>query len=177
MLPSLQAHFDALEERRQALVAELEGCAPEQLSFRQAPEAWSLGEVAHHLLLVEQGVLQVLSDERRQHPGRRTILNRIGSVAVRVVFALGIRVKVPIRSVVPTGDVPLNEVKQQWNDTRAGIRVYLEGVASPTLRQPLLRHPVSGPMDVSQGLVFLRRHFDHHLRQVARMRRSAAFPR
>ncbi len=177
MLPSLQSAFDALEQRRQSLLGELEHCTPEQRSFQPARGAWSLAEVTHHLLLVEQGVLGVLADRGRASPGRRRIRDRIGSVAVRVVFALGIRVKVPVRGVRPKAGVPLEEVRQQWDDTRAALSVYLESITEAALRQPVLRHPVSGPMDVLQGLVFLTRHFDHHLRQVERIRRAAAFPR
>ncbi len=176
MLPSLQSQFDALEHRRHNLLAELERHTPEQRSFQPEPGAWSLAEVAHHLLLVEQGVLRVLSDAERAPPGPRRIRDWIGSAAARLVFALGIRVKVPVRGVRPKAGVPLEEIRQQWDDTRAAVAGYLEGTTEATLRRPVLRHPVSGPMDVLQGLIFLTRHFDHHLRQVARIRRAAAFP-
>ncbi len=177
MLPTLQAHFDALEKRRQDFLTALERCTPEQRSFQPEAGEWSLGEVAHHLLLVEQGVLGVLADGGRAPTGRRRIRDWIGSAAVRLVFALGIRVKVPVRGVRPKAGVPLEEVRRQWDDTRAALVVYLESITESALRKPVLRHPISGPMDVLQGLVFLGRHFDHHLRQARRIRRAAAFPR
>ena len=177
MLSALQVHFDGLEQRRHALLAELERCTPEQRSFRSEEGVWSLGEVAHHLLLVEQGILGVLFDGGRAPPVSRGVRDRIGRAAVRLVFALGIRVKVPVRGVRPKGNVSLEEIRWQWDDTRAALAGYLEGITEATLRRPILGHPIAGPMDVLQGLVFLTQHFDHHLRQIARIRRATAFPK
>jgi hypothetical protein len=34
------------------------------------------------------------------------------------------------------------------------------------------RHPVAGPLDTASSLDFVRTHFDHHLRQIARIEKS-----
>ena len=177
MLPALQGHFQAMEDRRHQLLNELERCTASQRVFQPAPDAWSLGGVAHHLMLVEQATLQVLNNRRRAEPMRRRLRHVVGSVLVRLVFALGIRVKVPFRGIEPRPDVPLPELKQQWEQVRREMAAYLDGITEDALYPPVLAHPIGGPMNIPQGLDFLVRHFDHHLRQVARIRRAPAFPR
>ena len=176
MHPDLQSRFDALEERRHHLLAQIDGYSPEQQAFRPAPHAWAIRDVAHHLLLVEQGVLRALSSHQRPDPGRRTVRDRVGALLVRLVFALGIRVKMPIKGLQPQGDPPLDEIRRQWQQARVAMAAFLEQVDSAQLRQSLLRHPVAGPLDLLQGLDFLGQHFDHHLRQIRRIRSAAGFP-
>ena len=177
MLAALQGHFQALEDRRHQLLAELERCTAAQRVFQPAPDAWSLVGVAHHLVLVEQGTLQALSNRRRAAPMRRRLRHVAGSALVRLVFALGIRVRVPFRGIEPRPDLPLPELKQQWEQVRSAMAAYLDGITEEALHEPVLAHPIGGPMSIPQGLDFLVRHFDHHLRQVARTRRAPAFPR
>ena len=177
MLPALQGHFQALEDRRHQLLAELERCTTAQQVFQPAPDAWSLAGVAHHLVLVDQSTLQALSNGRRTGSMRRKLRHRVGSALVRLVFALGIRVKVPFRGIEPRPNVPLPELKQQWEEVRTAMAAYLDGITEDALHEPVLAHPIGGPMNIPQGLDFLVHHFDHHLRQVARIRRASAFPR
>ena len=177
MLPALQGHFQALEDRRHQLLAELDRCTAAQRVFQPASDAWSLAGVAHHLLLVEQSTLQFLSSPQRAAPTRRRLRHLVGLPLVRLVFALGIRVKVPIRGIKPRPDLPLPELKQQWEEVRTAMAAYLDGITGDALQEPVLAHPIGGPMNIPQGLDFLVRHFDHHLRQVARIRSAPAFPR
>ena len=37
-------------------------------------------------------------------------------------------------------------------------------------------HPVAGPLNLSEGLMFMNRHLGHHLRQLDRIRRHPNFP-
>lgn len=176
MHPQLRHRFDALQHRRGELLAELQALRPEQRSFRPAPDAWSAQQVAEHLLLVEQGVLRAVAVPGREEMEPRTVRNRIGALLVRVVFMAGIRVRVPVRGIQPGGTLALEEIAAQWNAARAEMARFLEGVAPGDLNRALLRHPVAGPMDLRRGLDFLAQHWDHHLRQIRRIRRSARFP-
>ncbi len=53
---------------------------------------------------------------------------------------------------------------------------FLEQADESDLRRPAFKHPVAGPLDLSEAMLFLVRHFDHHLRQAGRIRRSPTFP-
>lgn len=176
MHPELRDRFEALEARRHRLVADLDRYTPEQQTFRPSPGAWSVRDVAEHLLRVEQGVLQAASGPQRPDPGRRTLRHAMGALLVRLVFALGIRVRMPVRGIQPRGQLSLAELVRQWDEARAEMAGFLRSIAPDQVRQPLLRHPVAGPLDLAGGLDFLARHWDHHLRQIRRIRRAPGFP-
>lgn len=176
MLPTLQARFDALEERRRALLDELRGGAPAQLRFRPSPDAWSPLAVAHHLVRVEQEVLRSLRDPAQAHPRSPGVRDRVGALVVWAVFRLGVRVRVPVRGVRPDPEPSLNQVERGWSETRPALRAYLAGVGEADRSAAVFRHPIGGPLTAEETLRFLTRHWDHHLRQLRRIRAAPGFP-
>lgn len=176
MLSELQTQFDALEQRRHRLLSELARLGEAQLSFRPAPGAWSLLEVVHHLLLVDQAILRAAAHRPVQGRMRRSVRQRIGYAAVWLVLKLGVRVKIPVRSVAPQVGVSLGELREQWGDTRMALQARLNSITERTMRHALGRHPIAGPLNAVQTLLFLTRHFDHHARQINRIQGAAGFP-
>lgn len=178
MLPKLQVHFDELERKRQLLFTELTRLSEEQLRFQPAAGKWSLLEVVHHLLLVERLVVSSAADRPARGRGRerRSIKARIGYAAVCMVLGLGVRVKVPLRSVVPETGASLGELEEEWDRTRVDLRACLDGISERTMGHTLVRHPIGGPLNAVRTVSFLTRHFDHHGRQVKRIQRAAGFP-
>ncbi len=176
MLAAPRKRFASLERRRQALLAELETLGDAALSFRPALGAWSLLEVVHHLVLVEQGILQPVQDGPDQPRTRRNLRERVGCTAVWLVFKLGLRVKIPTKRVRPQPGLGLSRLEQEWAASRTSLEAYLDSTPASLPSEMMFRHPIGGPMNVEQTLLFLTRHFDHHRRQISRIRRSGAFP-
>lgn len=177
MLASLQPSFDAIEERRQRLCAELVALPPEPLAFRPAPGAWSLPEVAQHLSLVDARVTRVLTERRVTGVPRRTVRDvLIRARLLDAFFLTGIRVKMPVKGVAPDSAVPLERTVALWAEARATLKAYLDQIHDTGSRVIVYRHPVGGFMDIFDTLKFIRRHHDHHLRQVARIRAAPGFP-
>ena len=177
MLPELQTRFDALEERKQMLLEELHGLEGTQLTFHPAPDAWSLLQVADHLARVEAAVVQEIRHRRSKPHARKHFRDRIGAGIVRLIFALGVRVKMPIPQIAPGNDLPVEQTEQRWKETRQVLRQLMDEVTPATRERPAMRHPVGGPLTAAETLRFVTRHFDHHLRQIRRIRSSPAFPR
>ncbi len=176
MLAAPRTRFAALERRRQALLGELETLGDAASSFRPALGTWSILEVVHHLVLVEQGILRAAHDGPGQPRRRRNLRERIGYAGVWLVFKLGLRVKIPTSRVRPQPGLPLSRLKREWADARTSLEVYLDSTPASKLSETMFRHPIAGPMNVEQSLLFVTRHFDHHRRQISRIRRSGAFP-
>jgi len=176
MLTAPGTRFAALERRRHALLAELETLGDSALSFRPAPGAWSILEVVHHLVLVEQGILRPAHDGPAQLRRRRNFRERVGCAAVWLVFKLGLRVKIPTKRVRPQPGLNLSRLEQEWAASRTSLEAYLDSTPASMPSETMFRHPIGGPMNVEQTLLFLTRPFDHHRRQISRIRRSGAFP-
>jgi hypothetical protein len=175
MLPALQSRFDAIEDRRKAFLARLGNMDAAELGYRPRPSAWSLLQVAQHLVLLEQLVLKTATRDPR--PGvRRRWWHRIGGWMVAFVFRFGLRVPAPTRMVVPIDQKPLGETAAEWSELRAKLAAFLETCTPERAKALGFRHPLSGPQDVYGALDFLAGHHDHHLRQVARIQNSANWP-
>lgn len=176
MLAPVQEIWDGLESRRERLLAELRPLAEEQLAYRPRSGAWSLQEVAQHVMLTERVTVEAMVRHRGKRSGRRRFRQRIGYALVWAVLRLGLRARNPVRMVAPERDVKLAEVEREWLEVRRELRGFLAGLGEEGMRQAALKHPIAGPLDVREALDFLMLHFDHHLRQVKRIFGARGFP-
>ena len=172
LLPELQDRFDAIEDQRHALIARLQTADESLLQHHPAPGSWSILQVVEHLLLVEQLVVKTMKRATRPIVRRRW-WHRVGGWMVAFVFRHGFRVPAPSRKVVPVADTPLDVSSQNWDALRMELRSFLDATTPDSARLLGFRHPVSGPLDIPSTLDFIREHFDHHLRQIARIESSA----
>ena len=167
MLSSLEQSFKALEASKSALLNRLSGLSADCINQRPNPGAWSLAEIAQHLMLVEEEALRQFKAATPTND-RQTIRDRAGRLMVHFVFRRGIRVKAPFRSVIPDSAKSLQEIRTSWNEVRSVLRAHLDSIQPDGLEALLFRHPVAGRMNVRQTLKLLELHFKHHLRQVDR---------
>ena len=176
MLPQLSRHWDALEARRQALLADLAATSPAALAFRPAPDAWSLEDVAQHLWLVERGAVHILTTRIAKPPLKRDLLSPFKVLMMRVLVRRGIRIKSPVPEIVPAERMPVDAVRAQWDQTRATLRGLLDQVTAERVNLRIFRHPIFGPLTLAQSVEFIGLHHDHHLHQVRRIRAAAGYP-
>ncbi len=172
MLPALQQRFDVLEERRHSLLTRLRALDAGLVRYHPAANSWSMLQVVQHLILVEQLIMKGMTSGNRPKVRRRW-WHRIGASMVAFVFRHGFRVPVPTRRVMPQGEVPLDDSSLTWDDLRRQLRAFLESSTVESAGNLGLHHPISGPLDIASSLDFIQTHFDHHLRQVARIEASA----
>jgi hypothetical protein len=177
MLPALQRQYDAIESRRLAFVEDLAALNAAQLAFRPARDAWSLCDVAQHLTLVDAKTTRVLAERRVSGVPRRAVLDVVYRARLLdLLWLTHLRVKMPVKGVAPDPSVTLTATAQRWMDARTALRAYLDGMDDAAARAIVYRHPVGGYMTISDTLRFLEKHHDHHMHQVARLKRAPDFP-
>ena len=175
MKPTFGEQVARLEQRREALLKELGSLAEKQLTFQPMPGAWSIQQVVEHLLLVEGGIVERVTT-RPPRAVRPRVRDRFGYAAVWVVLRYGFRIKAPIEGVMPRKGITLSEASERWRMMLRSLTQHLETVRDDDLRLTVFKHPIGGPMTLAEALLFITRHFDHHLRQIARIRNSTGFP-
>ncbi|TMB93800.1 MAG: DinB family protein [Chloroflexi bacterium] len=163
----LRERFDALEASRVALLNRLAGLDPRRWVQAPRPGSWSLGEIAHHLVLAEEEVLRQLREPEADFGRRQTLRDRFGRALVGWIFRRGIHVKTPMRSMVPTPGRSLEEIRHAWGSVRSELASYLTTLHEGERTRVIFRHPVAGRMSIMQTLELIRAHFDDYLRQVA----------
>lgn len=164
-----------LGQRREALLREAGALTEAQLTFQPVTGAWSIQQVIEHLLLVEGGIVERVTT-RLPRAVRIRARDRLGYAAVWIALRYGLRVKAPVQSVMPRQGITLSDGSERWRLLLGSLAAHLEAVPDEDLGLTVFKHPIGGPMTLDEALLFITRHFDHHLRQIARIRNSAGFP-
>ena len=167
--------FQRIEIRRGALLAEADRLGVEQLTFRAEPNSWSTLDVLEHLVKVEEGIAERVR-VREPRTWREAARAKAALGAMRVVFGLRRRVKVPVQGVLPLGGVTLSDLVRRWEAAQATLRTRLEAFGPGDWSRPMMRHPLIGLLTPAEGLAFIHWHMGHHRRQIARIRRAAGYP-
>lgn len=180
MLSDLQHRYEMLVQRQRQFEAATIKLSEAQLRFRPAPESWSIAEVARHMLDVEYQVTRAATkpgvDRRMPKPTPR---ERMGLVMFHAITLFGIRIRIPRAvsdRVTPQADPDMDALWQEWREVHGNLRAFLDTVTAETLTDMAYRHPIVGPTTVKGMLPFLSKHFDHHMKQVSRIRASTGFP-
>lgn len=173
--------LDALRSRLLAVVR----AQPE--SVREATRApgggWTPAQVLQHLYRVEAlllagfeadpaGTENRAADRSEGRPGSgrtRTLQQRLGGLVIHLVFRLGLRVRMPTQRVNPEPPLPFPEIEERWAPVARGLRLHLEKARASAPRDPVMRHPVSGPLGPEKAAAFLLDHMRHHEKQLRRI--------
>lgn len=180
MQPLLRSQLDAVVARRSNFEAQARGLSEPQLRFRPAAGAWSISEVAQHLLQVEREITSASSKQGVERRGQRQTLREwIATKGFRTITRFNIRVKVPqkvAKLVTPNATPDLNALWGEWREVHERLGHFLETIGPAGMDDMAFRHPIMGPTSIRGLLPFFISHFDHHMRQVRRIRASAGFP-
>jgi uncharacterized damage-inducible protein DinB len=176
MIPQVAEVHDRLSQQKERFLASLQALTAEQLDFRVKPEAWTVVQVGHHVVQVEQRTADAIKKHRGMRSGKRRLHHRLGNLLLWLVFKTGLRVKNPVPEVAPDADVDLAQLLEAWERARTDLEEVLSEVKERGLQYAAFKHPVGGPLTVEQALDFLVMHLDHHLRQIERIQRHPEFP-
>lgn len=161
MTPRAARLLDALAAHRAAFAARLDALPEAVVHAAPAPGAWSLAQLAEHLVRIDAGL------EVAGPPASAAVRATSGarSRALAGVLSLPVRIPAPpsAAGVMPSADPRWPEVRAQWGKVRAGWR------AAPAAGDAVAyRHPLAGPFLFEDALRFLLAHHRHHDAQVER---------
>lgn len=173
MLNNLQVLFDRSEQQRHSLLQQAEGLNADQLSFQPKASEWSLMEHIHHLTLTEQELAHQASHPKLVARLAKEQKGRVPFGVVWLILRCGIRVPVPVDSVLPLPGQSLPLLTAQWEQARSQIKQLLEALPVAQSHQPFAIHPVCGALTPAQILQFTLAHGHYHLRQMQRLRHQS----
>ncbi len=158
-----------IERKRLALLTELAALDDAALAAHPRPGKWSIREIVEHLVLAEDDVVGDFSRLSALDAQPRGIGHHVRFVIVLLVLRSGIPVKAPSRSMLPTGERPLSEMIARWDTHQRQMQSFVAGLDRAGARRAIFRHPIAGPISVSQALLLLDAHLDSHIRQIRRL--------
>jgi len=169
MPEQLQQSLRALDERRRALLDEVEALSAERLTAKPVPGKWSILEIVEHLVLAERDVLRNLPEPSQLVERPRRLKARVGYPLVMFVLKHGIPAKVPSPRMVPTGSASLAALRRQWDENHQWLRTYVDGLQRDDLRKAVFEHPIAGPLTVEQAIRMDLVHLKTHTREIRRL--------
>ena len=173
MINDLQRLFDRCENVREMKLQSVSDFSASQLAFQPGVGEWSMLENLHHLVLTDEEIVRLASDPEavaHQTEAFKREQSGVPFPVVWLIMRLGIRVPVPVESVIPSNHRSLSALIAQWRDARERMRAILEDVEDT--RSPFAVHPVCGAFNSAQTLQFLLAHDGYHFRHMNRLRRD-----
>jgi hypothetical protein len=169
-VPEIYEHIDRTRAR---LLSTVEGLSEEQQGYTPAPDRWSVAELVEHLSIVEGNVAGLLGKllGKAEESGAAAA-GDFDPVSIEefVERTRGVKLEAPER-IRPTG-LALADSLARLRDSRAALQALRPRVERADGRALRFPHPVWGPLDLYQWLLFVGAHEDRHLAQIEALKET-----
>ena len=165
-----------LQQTRDGVVEATKGLSDAQMKFKPAPDRWSVAETLEHIVLVEDSLLQNVTDKVMKGPAGAA--DRDTAKIDAMVLAM-----IPDRShkrqaspqFVPTGRWTPSETLDHFQKTRAKTIAFLD--STPDLRAHASDSPLGQQLDAYEWLLFIGAHSQRHTKQILEVKADPNFPK
>lgn len=159
-----------LDESLAVLEKSLAGLPEKSWHTKPAPERWSIGEIVHHLVLVEvqrlQMMKEMLAGRRESAPPRTEAIADIASYRHKTQ-----RVQT-IEMMQPTPDLPAKTLLLSFRRGRTETRAFASSIDLKQLQNIWLVTKSFGPLNGAEYLEFLAAHTERHADQIQEVRKE-----
>lgn len=170
LTPQRQQILRRLEASLKVLEKSLAGLAEKDWEKRPTPERWSVGEIVHHLILVEVQRLQWLKDllagRRESAPPRVEAIPEIASYRRKEQ-----RVQAK-EDMQPTSGIQPKVLLAGFRRGRAETRAFASEVDLAKLQEVWLMTKSFGALNGAEYLEFLAAHTERHADQIQNARKE-----
>ena len=166
MLKDFQIFIDKLEEKRRAIITEIQAVSADQLEHKPEPNKWSLLQELQHIVWAERAI-RYSEEALRNNPVREHLQPGKMFDVVKEVLKNDVPVDVPDPSFEPDGNTSLSELLALWDQERQLLWSLFETINVEDLATVMFSHPASGPLTPLQTLELAVIHLDHHQRRIS----------
>ena len=165
----MQRTLARLDSVHQKLIECVANVDPEVYSRSPGEGEWSVGEVVHHLCLVEARVIKELERAIALPPRRVGFLRRL--LPTSIVSTRLIRVKAP-KGVNPVDAPARDEAIEAFNQTRDSLKTLCAAHSKDRFRNLVFKHPALGEIDGIATVSFIGYHELRHYKQIREVLRK-----
>jgi DinB superfamily len=167
-----------LEESHEECCAAIEGVSDAQWTWKPAPDRWSVGETAEHIVLAEAVLFSFVQKAIASPPNASWEAQTTGKTELleRAMRDRSGKATAP-EPIVPRQGLTRDQVGQRFAKQRAAIETFARETTL-ALQEHTADHPfpVFGTLNASQWLVLLPLHTMRHLTQIAEVRATPGYP-
>lgn len=165
-----------LDDSQKDFLASIEGLTEAQWNWKSAPNRWSVGEVAEHIVLAE-ALLFGAAKKTLSVPANPAWEEATKGKTARLESILAPRVgkaQAP-EAIVPQGGMKLAQVQERFAKQRAEIVQFTKETNAP-LKEHIIDNPFFGPLNGYHWLIYGPLHTMRHIKQIAEVKATARFP-
>jgi hypothetical protein len=166
-----------LEESRTEFLAAITGLSEQQWKWKPAPDRWSVGEVAEHIVLAEASQFANVNKALSSAPDPDWEAKTKGKTE-RLVAVLAPRLGrvQAAEEIVPKGGMNQAETKERFLRQRAEI-VKFATESNALLKQGIVENAFFGPLNGYHWLIYIPLHTMRHDKQIAEVKDAAGYPK
>lgn len=170
-----------LYSSQKQFVDSVEGLSPAQLNFKPAPDRWSIAQCAEHIMLAEDLIFGLVTNQIMKSPAVEPKLpaSEREKNDMKILAAIenrGQKFSAP-EQLKPTGKVPsVPEAVAHFNASRAATLDYVR-TGQDDLRHHYGMHPALGSIDAYDWILMLAAHTERHTAQIKEIKADPNFPK
>jgi DinB superfamily len=167
-----------LDQSHKEFFASIDGVSDAQWKWKSAPERWSVGETAEHIVLAEAMLYDFVKQAMAAPPNAAWEDQTKGKTAfiVRVMPSREGKAQAP-EPIVPRAGLTRAQVKERFDKQRAVIVRFASdtqlGLKEHTADHPF---PIFGTLNAYQWLIYIPLHTIRHDKQIAEVKATPGYP-
>jgi uncharacterized damage-inducible protein DinB len=170
MHPRIEEVINYLDSERATLRGAVERVPPELRDKQPGPDRWSVAQVLQHLGIIEKriglGMAKWVGEARDSALGPETDTSSVMNSLPRALIIDRSQRRTAPEEVRPPGDIDANAAWEALEGTRAAMRSAFLGGDGLALSEVVQPHPVLGPINIYQWLLFVGSHEERHTAQI-----------
>jgi len=168
-----------LTDSHAEFLAAIDGVTDAQWKWKPAPDRWSVGECAEHIVMAETGMWDKIQGAvaAPANPDWETATKGKTEI-IETVMAPRLGKATAPEPLVPTGSMTKAEVKARFEKQRALLEKFAReteaGLKEHTAEHPF---PMFSPLNAYQWLIYAPLHTMRHDKQIAEVKATEGYPR
>jgi DinB superfamily len=180
LTPAERAHaLQLLQDSQKEFIELTSGLTDAQWTYKPAPERWSVGETAEHIVLAEAALFSSVQRAVDSPPNPDWEAKTRGKTEFleKVMPDRSHKATAP-EAIQPHAKMSREEVIERYKEQRARAIKFIEETQVP-LKEHTVDHPfpVFGTLNAYQWLIYIPLHNMRHNQQIAEVKESPGFPR
>lgn len=168
-----------LAESRKEFLAATDGVSDAQWKWKPAPERWSVGEVAEHVVLAEASLFANVTRAMAAPVNAEWEARTKGKTEmIEMVMAPRLGKAQAPEALVPQGGMTQDQVRERFLQQRMTVDKFAQETTA-ALKEHTAEHPFPafGTLNAYQWLIYVPLHTMRHDKQIAEVKATAGYPR
>ena len=168
-----------LSESRTEFLASIDGVTEEQWKWKPAPERWSVGETAEHIVLAEAALFDNVRKAMASPANPDWEVKTKGKTEfIEKIMAPRLGKATAPEPIVPTGKMTQADARAAFLRQREDI-VKFALYSEASLKEHTVDHPFPafGTLNAYQWLIYIPLHTERHGKQIAEVKATAGYPK